>query len=113
MNYPVLSIKIHRHQYAKYAAHWPSVLSLAKTNLRPYQGKCFTFAFPQLAVLWELSVIFVCLVTAPAGRSFAVKHHYETQTDEPIDYNMDDETLPDSVPNKTHKGTCNILQTDF
>lgn len=55
----------------------------------------------------------VCLVTAPAGRSFAVQHDYETQTDEPIDYNMD-ETLPDSslMPNKTRKGTYNIQQTD-
>ncbi len=51
MKYPVLSCKIHRHQYAKYAAQWPSVLSLAKTNLRPYQGKCVAFAFPYLAVI--------------------------------------------------------------
>lgn len=57
--------------------------------------------------------MFVCLVTAPAGRSFAVQRDYETQTDEPIDYTMDDETLSDSVPNKTHKGTYNILQTDW
>ncbi|XP_016384249.1 proteinase-activated receptor 1-like isoform X1 [Sinocyclocheilus rhinocerous] len=40
----------------------------------------------------------------PAGRSFAVQRDYKTQTDEPIDYNMD-ETLPDSslMPNKTRK----------
>lgn len=113
MKYPILSCKIHRHQYAKYAAHWPSVLSLAKTNLRSYQGKCVTFAFSYLAVLWELSLMFVCLVTAPAGRSFAVRSDYETQTDEPIDYNMD-ETLPDSslMPNKTHNSMYNIQQTD-
>ncbi|XP_077050334.1 proteinase-activated receptor 1-like [Siphateles boraxobius] len=33
--------------------------------------------------------------TAPSGRSFAIKRDYITQTDEPIDYNMD-ETLPNS-----------------
>ncbi|KAF4098840.1 proteinase-activated receptor 1-like [Onychostoma macrolepis] len=42
---------------------------------------------------------------APAGRSFAVQHLYETQTDEPIEYSMDNETLPDSslMPNKPRK----------
>ncbi|XP_016359568.1 proteinase-activated receptor 1-like [Sinocyclocheilus anshuiensis] len=41
---------------------------------------------------------------APSGRSFSVQRDYETQTDEPIDYNMD-ETLPDSslMPNKTRE----------
>ncbi|XP_016384250.1 proteinase-activated receptor 1-like isoform X2 [Sinocyclocheilus rhinocerous] len=44
------------------------------------------------------------IFNVPAGRSFAVQRDYKTQTDEPIDYNMD-ETLPDSslMPNKTRK----------
>ncbi|XP_026090926.1 proteinase-activated receptor 1-like isoform X1 [Carassius auratus] len=41
----------------------------------------------------------------PSGRSFHIQHHYETQTYEPIDFNMD-ETSPDSYlfPNETRKG---------
>ncbi|KAG1942144.1 proteinase-activated receptor 1-like [Pimephales promelas] len=46
----------------------------------------------------------LCLVTAPSGRSFSVNRAYITQTDEPIDYNMD-ETSPNSSSssNKTRK----------
>uniref|UniRef100_A0A8C2BRD9 Proteinase-activated receptor 1 n=1 Tax=Cyprinus carpio TaxID=7962 RepID=A0A8C2BRD9_CYPCA len=42
--------------------------------------------------------------SGPSGRSFFVQRVYETQTDEPFDYNMD-ETSPDSslMPNKTHE----------
>jgi len=48
----------------------------------------------------------LCLVTAPSGRSFSVNRAYITQTDEPIDYNMD-EASPNSSSssNKTRKGT--------
>uniref|UniRef100_A0A8C1RG56 G-protein coupled receptors family 1 profile domain-containing protein n=1 Tax=Cyprinus carpio TaxID=7962 RepID=A0A8C1RG56_CYPCA len=50
------------------------------------------------------SLMVVCLDTGPSGRSFFVQRVYETQTDEPFDYNMD-ETSPDSslMPNKTHE----------
>ncbi|KTF93582.1 hypothetical protein cypCar_00046934, partial [Cyprinus carpio] len=44
------------------------------------------------------------IFNGPSGRSFFVQRVYETQTDEPFDYNMD-ETSPDSslMPNKTHE----------
>ncbi|XP_026090928.1 proteinase-activated receptor 1-like isoform X2 [Carassius auratus] len=45
------------------------------------------------------------IFNGPSGRSFHIQHHYETQTYEPIDFNMD-ETSPDSYlfPNETRKG---------
>ncbi|KAK9955067.1 hypothetical protein ABG768_014973 [Culter alburnus] len=50
--------------------------------------------------------------TAAAPRSFAINRGYITQTDEPIDFNMD-ETLPDSssTPNKTRKGIVFLSYT--
>lgn len=47
------------------------------------------------------------LVTAPSGRSFAVKEIYETQTYEPIDYiDPPDERLNDSfIVKYTRQGT--------
>ncbi|XP_048022888.1 proteinase-activated receptor 1-like isoform X1 [Megalobrama amblycephala] len=50
--------------------------------------------------------------TAAAPRSFAINRGQITQTDEPIDFNMD-ETLPDSssTPNKTREGIVFLSYT--